>query len=395
MKRFLLALLFLGLVAGSVYWRLQVDAVDKAGRKPPGKAVSVTLASARRGSAPIEFAAIGELVSAHAAAIRPQVSGTLTRVLFSEGQDVTAGQPLFEIDPAPAEAALAQARAQIERDRASLSAASAQAERLKPLLARGYVTPQEVEAATAAAGEAAAQVKLSEGLATSARITLSRSRIASPIAGRSGSLSVKSGNVVSPGDALPLVTINQLHPIQAQFAIPQSQLQTLRAATESGAVRVIAADQSGQVIADDGRVQFIDNTVDATTGTVKVKAAFANADNRLWPGSFVTLTVRLGEQTDAVLVPEASVQQGAEGAYVFLIGKDSKVSLRPVTVDRQLRGETVIAKGLQGGESLVARAPRDLKPGTLVTTANGGGGAAAEAHQRRRPDAKPGTGSTP
>lgn len=384
-KRIFLVLLTLGLIAGGIWWRVHLDSADKNSQKPGTKIVDVAFTTARIGAAPIQLEAMGELLSSHSTAIRPQVSGVLTRVLFEEGQPVKAGQALFEIDAAPARAAVEQAAAQVERDRASLAAAQAQAARLKPLLDKGYVTPQEVETAIATASEAAAQVKLSASLLATANINLSRCRINAPIAGRTGSLAVKSGNLVSSSDAAPLVTINQLQPIQAQFSVPQSQLLAVQQALQQGAVKVTATTQSATPVTAEGRLLFVDNSVDTATGTVKLKAEFANHDEQLWPGSFATLVIKLGEQANAVLVPESAVQQGANGAYVFIVGPDAKAVLQEVTVDRQIGGNTVIAKGLLGGETLVARAPRELRPGASLRSIDESAHAGARAAAGKRP----------
>ena len=349
-----------------MFWRIASGKEAAASRKPPARAVNVELATAERTAAPVELEAIGEIASSHSVAVRPQLAGTLTRVLFEEGDNVAKGQLLFELDASPFQAAAAQAQAQVEGGRAALLAANAQRARLAPLLEKGYVTPQELETAVAAAQQAEAAVKLAQAQASTAQINLARTRIHAPIAGRTGALAVKSGNLLGVGDATPLVTINQLKPVLAEFSVPQGQLAVVKAALAKGEVKVLASPQDQPSLKAEGTLIFVDNSVDETTGTVRLKARFANTSEQLWPGSFVSLVVTLGSQPDAVVVPESAVQQGAEGAYVFLVGADSKATLKDVVVDRQLKGQVVIAKGLAGGEQLVARPPRELRPGTAV-----------------------------
>ena len=355
------------LAAGFFYRHNQTAAAKPLEAR--NRAITVELATARLGDAPVEISAIGQIISAHSVAIRPQVSGTLTKVLFAEGAAVKAGQLLFEIDPAPYRAAYQQAQAAIARDRASLQAAEAQEQRLLSLVDKGYVTPQEVQDAKAAAASARANVQLSQAAAASARINLDRTLIRAPITGRAGLLTVKAGNLITANEATALVTINQLQPVQAEFAVPQSQLLAVRQAMAAGPVKITVRAQTGGAALATGKLLFIDNTIDATTGTVKLKAEFDNRDEQLWPGTFVSFTATLGTESQRVLVPELAVQPGVAGSFVYLIGADSTAQLKTVKVARQMGGEMVIAEGLQGGERIIARAPRELKPGSAVKIA--------------------------
>ena len=355
------------LAAGFFYRQSQPAAAKPQDAR--NRTTTVELVTVRIGDVPVELSAIGQIVSAHSVAIRPQVSGTLTRVLFTEGAAVKAGQALFEIDPAPYRAALQQAQAAIARDRASLLAAEAQEQRLLSLADRGYVTPQEVQDAKAAAAQARAGVQLSQAVAASARINLDRTLIRAPITGRAGLLTVKTGNLITANEATALVTINQLQPVQAEFTVPQSQLAALQQAMASGPVKIAVRAQTGGAALATGKLLFIDNSIDATTGTVKLKAEFDNREEKLWPGTFVSFTATLATESKRVLVPELAVQPGLDGSFVYLVGADSKAQLKTVKVARQIGSEVVIAEGLQGGERIVARAPRDLKPGAIVKIA--------------------------
>jgi multidrug efflux system membrane fusion protein len=350
----------------------------------------VELVQARIADAPVQLSALGQVSSSHSVSMRPQVSGTLSEVYFTEGQAVTAGQKLFLIDPAPYQAVVAQQRAQLARDRAALASAKAQAERLAPLAAKDFVTPQEYEDARAAAAQAEAVVESDQAALASAQINLDRTLVRAPIAGRTGSLSVKSGNIVGPSDAEPVLSINQLDPVNIDVSVPQAALPKIQSALAAGPVTVQVSDEQAATRLGEGRLVFVDNAIDTSTGTVRLRAECPNREQGLWPGSFVTVTVVLSVQHGAVLVPEKSVQQGAEGAYVFLVGDDHRVSLGNVTVDRQVGDEVVIASGLSGGETVVAKAPRNLEPGMQVTTAaaaaaGNDGGKPAGAHHAPHP----------
>lgn len=360
-------MLLLALGGGFYYWQQQ--RTDDKPMAPAKRAVTVETTTARLGDAAIQISAIGQIVSSHSVAIRPQVSGTLQKVFFAEGASVKAGDKLFEIDPAPYRAALQQAEAQVARDRAGVQAAETQEQRLLPLAEKGYVTPQELLDAKAAAAQARASVQVSQAAVAAARVNMDRAVIRAPIAGRTGALSVKTGNIVSAGDATPLVTINQLQPVQAEFTVPQAQLAALQQAMSAGPVTIAVSAQTGGPTLAEGRLLFVDNTIDATTGTVKLKAEFANADEKLWPGTFVSFTATLATEPNRVLVPELAVQPGADGSFVYVVDGEGKAQLTPVKVARQLGSEIVIAEGLQGGETIVARAPRDLKPGATVQVA--------------------------
>ena len=367
-------------VGGFLYWQQQRSA--EAAPAPRNRAVTVEMTEARLADAPVQLSAIGQILSSHSVAIRPQLSGTLQRVFFTEGATVKAGDKLFEIDAAPYRAALQQAQAQMQRDQALVQAAEAQEQRLLPLADKGYVTPQEVLDAQAAAAQARASVQVSVAAVAAARVNVERTVIRAPIAGRTGALSVKAGNIVNASDATPLVTINQLQPVQAEFTVPQGQLAVLQQAMATGPVTVGVSAQTGGTTLAQGRVLFIDNVIDSTTGTAKVRAEFDNTDEALWPGTFVSFTATLATESNRVLVPELAVQPGAEGSFVYVVDADGKAQLNPVKVARQVGPEVVIAEGLRGGEKIIARAPRDLKPGATVQVAGAkpqGEGAAKKA----------------
>ena len=371
--------LLTALLGGWLLWQQQRAEATPQG--PRSRAVNVELVTARIGDAPIQISAIGQIVSSHSVAIRPQVSGTLLQVFFKEGDRVKAGDQLFAIDAAPYRAALAQAQAQVASGRAALLAAETQEKRLLPLADKGYVTPQEVLDAKAAAEQARASVQVAQATIAAAQVNVDRSLIRAPISGRTGALSIKAGNLVTANEMAALVTINQLQPVQAEFTVPQAQRSALQQAMTRGPVKIAVSAQTGGATLAEGQLLFVNNTIDTTTGTVKLKAEFANTDESLWPGTFVSFTATLAVETNRVLVPEIAVQPGAEGSFVYVVGDDHKAMLNPVKVERQLGKDVVIAEGLKGGEKIIARAPRDLKPGATVQVegARGSGRKAAAA----------------
>lgn len=353
------------LVLAAALWWWRSHHADGSQDHAPA-AVAVEFTQVRRAAAPVELRAIGSVISPHAVQLRAQVGGVLKEVYFTEGDTVSAGQKLFLIDPAPYEAAAAKARAQLALDRASAAAAQAQFERLKPLAAQEFVTPQEFDNARASADETAAQVSASIAALRSTTIDLERTLIRAPIAGRTGSVAFKAGNLVSAGDATPLVLINEVAQLQVQFAVPGRELAAVREALARGAVPVRISDTRDGTVLAEGPLVFVDNLVDATTGTVMLKAAIDNSAQQLWPGTFVDVQLTLRVDPAALLVPETAVQPGAEGSYVYVVGDDGKAALRTVVIDRQVGPDVVISDGLRAGETIVARAPRNLRPDSPV-----------------------------
>jgi len=385
-RRRIIWIVALAAVGGLIWWRIATDSAKQVPRmsKPPIQTLQVA-----SGAAPVELSAMGQVLSPHSVAIRPQVSGALTEIYFTEGADVKEGDKLFLIDPAPYKAAVAQAQAQLARDKAALAAARSSYDRLKPLAEKDYASAQEIENARAAAAQADAVVDADEAAVMQAQVNVDRTLVKSPIAGRTGSLAVKVGNVVGPSDATPVVTINQLQPMQIDFSIPQTSLGDLQDAMARGSVpaRVTAEDPS-QVLGE-GKLVFLDNMVNAVTGTVRLKAEVSNPNLRLWPGAFVNVTLTLKVDENAILIPEAAAQLGAAGSYVYVVDPSGVVALRNVTVARQVGPNVVITDGLKAGETIVARPPRNLMPGMNIHGGGGPGGAAGEKGGRKRQGNKP------
>jgi RND family efflux transporter MFP subunit len=319
-------------------------------RPEPPRPVSIAIARTR--AVPLEMQASGFVVSEHVVQVRPQISGLLRRVFFTEGQAVRAGQRLFLIDPAPFEADLAAAGAARDSARANL-------QRLQGLVEGHYVTPQDYINARAAAGQADAAYRRAE-------INLSYTDIRASVTGRSGGLTTRTGNLVAPSDATPLVTINQTRPIEVQFALAQQFLPRLWESMAQGAIPVAVLREDSREELDRGEVVFTDNAVNAGTGTLTLKARMPNEREQLWPGQYVDVRLQLGVEPRALTVPETAVQTGASGNYVYVVS-GGEASRREVSVNRHAGELAVIATGLSDGEQVVERVPAGLRPGMRVT----------------------------
>lgn len=334
---------------------------QQAGRPP----VPVTVGTVVQKTVPVSFRAIGNVEPIETVAVRARIGGELQRVFFTEGDTVRAGNPLFAIDPRPYRAALAQAEAQLARNTALLAKAEADVTRYAGLVQQDYVTKEQYDQINADAAALKASVAADQANVDTARLDLDYCTIRSPVTGRTGTLNVKVGNLVKANDDLPLVTINQVRPINASFSVP-AQLLPGVVARRAGTIRVVASVPGDPLPAAEGRLSFIDNAVDTTTGTILLRATFANEDERLWPGEFVDLTVILGVEPGRIVCPAAAVQTGQQGQYVFVVADDRTVELRPVRVSRIDEQEAVIDEGLAAGETVVTDGQLRLVPGAAI-----------------------------
>ena len=328
-------------------------------------AVAVVWAEAVRKDVPVEIRAIGRVEAYSSVAIKAQVTGEITSVNFQEGQEVRQGDVLFTIDPKPYEIALQQAQALLEKDRALLKEAEADAKRYGDLAAKEYVTREQVDKTVAARDTLIASIKADEAGVANARLQLDRCTVRSPIDGRTGSLLIYRGNLVRSTDAAPAVVINQIAPVRVTFSVPEQSLPRIREYRAKSELKVEALLDNGNAPAE-GTLSFIDNAIDVTTGTIDLKATFANRDRRLWPGQFVNVVMTLAVQTGAVVVPSQAVQSGQGGLYVFVVKDDMTVEMKRPKIDRTIGNETVIADGLAPGEKVVVDGQLQLVPGARV-----------------------------
>ena len=337
-------------------------------------AVPVTVAQVVQKSMPIEITVIGAAEPYSSVSIRSQITGQMTAVNFTEGDDVKAGQVLFALDRRPLEAALEQAKANLDRDIAQAANAAAQFKRFQELADRGIATKEQVDTARTSMTALNATVNADRAALENAQVQLQYATITATISGRTGALQVHEGNLVRANDQTPLVVINQIAPISVTFAIPEARLPELKRYMARGALRVTATPPKDEAPPAVGRISFVDNQVDQTTGTIKLKGTFPNEDRRLWPGQFLNVTVTLTNDPTAIVVPTAAVQAGQQGQYVFVVKDDRTVEMRSVVVSRTSSAETVLANGVKPGETVVTDGHLRLVPGSLISVKGAGRG---------------------
>lgn len=335
--------------------------------------VPVVVATATRETVPVDARAIGTVVPVATVEVKARVDGALTEVYFKEGDLVRRGQPLFQIDPRPMQAALAQAEANLARDRALADRAGAQDRRFAGLRDQGYISKDAYAQYRTNSETARATVRADEAAVRTAQLALDYTRIASPIDGVAGRLLLQRGNLVKANDTNPLVVINQVAPIYVEFAVPEGLLPEIRGRMARATLPVAVAPAGDAAHPASGTLAFVDNTVDPATGTIRLRATFANADRALWPGEFVRVTLTLAEQQGAVVVPAEAVQTGPDGPYVFIVKPDLTAEQRPVAVDRTVAAGTVIARGLAPGERVVVDGQSRVAPGGRVALQPAGG----------------------
>ena len=345
----------------------------RGGGRGPAPAVPVATATVVEKAIPLELDVIGSAEPFSTVSVRAQLTGELTSVKFTEGDDVRKGQVLITLDRRPLEAALAQARANLQRDTAQAANAKAQAQRYQDLAARGIATREQVDTSQSAAAALDATLGADRAAVDNALVQLQYATIAAPLTGRTGALIVHQGNLVRANDTTPLVVINQVTPIYVSFGIPESRLPDLKQYMAKGLVKVEALAPNDTAAPSVGRITFVDNAVDPTTGTIRIKGTFLNQTRHLWPGQFVNVTVTLTTDPHAVIVPAAAVQTGQQGTYVFVVKANQTVELRPIVVARAVGAETVITQGLKPGETVVTDGQLRLVAGTTISVKSGPG----------------------
>lgn len=328
--------------------------------------VPVTTTMSTQKSMPVTLNAPGTVEAISTVQVRSQVTGRIAEIHFSEGQEVQAGQPLFTLDPQPFQVALDQAQAVLARDTAQANNAQAQSSRYENLFNRGLISRDQYETQLATTTALKATTAADEAAVAAAKLNLQYSKIVAPTSGRTGALQVHTGDLVQANGPTSLVTINQMAPIYVSFAVPGKMLDDLRHFQGASALRVTArtADEEGGVA--EGRVTFIDNSVDPQTGTIKVKATFANTLRALWPGQFVDATLLLSMAPNSIVVPTVAVQNGPQGTYVWVVDDQMQAQMRPVTVQRTQGDDSIIGSGLKSGETVVTDGQLRLTPGVRI-----------------------------
>ena len=334
--------------------------------------VPVSVVTAKRQDVPIFVKGIGTVQAFQSVLIRARVDGTIDRIDFTEGQDVKPGDLLATIDPRPYQAVLDQATAKKAADNAMLSNAKRDLTRYSDLARSDFASRQSVDTQQASVSQTAAATQADDASIAAAKLNLDFTRITSPIEGRVGLRLVDQGNLVHASDSTGIVTVNQVHPIAVLFTLPQDMFPTVQDAMRaSGAtpLTVYAYGGDDRRILGQGTLLTVDNAIDTSTGTIRLKAAFPNTDDRLWPGQFVNVHLQLTVAKNAVAVPTPAIQHGVDGLYVYLVQGGNTAKLTPVSVGQDDGQVTIVTKGLEGGESVVTAGQSRLTDGTKVAAA--------------------------
>jgi membrane fusion protein, multidrug efflux system len=341
---------------------------------PPPALVSV--AQAKRADYPVYLDSLGQAQAYNTVTVRTRVDGQVMKIAFVEGQMVKAGDLLAQIDPRPFQAALDQAKAKKSQDEANLANAKLDQQRYSTLAKQNYATQQQLDTQNALVAQLTAAIAADSASIDAAQVQLDYTTIRAPIAGRTGFRLVDEGNIVAAVQQTGIVTIAQLQPIAVIFTAPESEVTKINATLAAGAPpQVLARDSSGDRTLASGHLAVTDNQVDVTTGTIRLKAEFANEDNALWPGLAVSTRLTIGDLKDAVIVPTVAVQHGPNGLFVYVIDDKNRAALRPVTVTHQDTETAVVDKGVSEGDRVVTVGQSVLQPGTVVaidTAANTG-----------------------
>lgn len=338
-------------------------------KEPPPRqpTIPVSVAPVKTALIPYVIKQNGVVEPMQTVAVESQVTGILNRVTFTEGKDVTAGQVLFEIDARPYIATLQQARGQLARDEAQAANARREAARYAALVKQGYVTGSQADQAAATAASASASVEADRAAVTRAQVDVANCTIRAPISGRTGGLLVRQGNLVKANTLPPLVVINQIQPILVRFSIPQSQLPDIQRYFRGGnALQVTAVPSEGTGVPLAGTLEFMDNSVDPNSGTVLLKAKFANSEGMLWPGQFVQVALQLYVDRNALTVPTPAVLTGQQGTFVYTVDAAGNATQRPVVIARSVDSLAVIASGVNAGEMVIIDGQSRLIPGAKV-----------------------------
>lgn len=363
--------LVVAIAVGGWYWGASRKPDAQAAKKGPGAVPVVTALSESRDVA-VKLRANGTVTALQTVDLRAQVTSTVREVHIREGQNVRKGELLFSLDARAEEANIKKAEAQVEKDRADLATAMRSLERQRELFTQKFISQSALDVAQNQVDSLRGQMAVNGAAVDSARVARAYMEIRAPFAGRTGVIPVRAGSLVQPSQntaasAPPLVTITQIDPIAVSFTLPESELPTLQKALRAGGVSVSAATSEGGAVFK-GRINFVDNSVDTTTGTIRVKAEFANADARLWPGMYVNVELAPRTLANATVVPAQAVQTGPESRFVYVVGEDRKVALKPVKLSYLEEGVAVVT-GIGAGQRVVAEGAQNLRPGTTVAEA--------------------------
>lgn len=355
--------LFLAVAGVGVLWWISKPEQAPERRASRGAAaVAVTVMPVYKQDLPIFMPALGTVQAANTVQIRPRIEGALESVTFSEGQVVKKGDVLAKIDARFYEAALDQAKAKLAQDRAQLDSDRRDLARDQQLADRAFASRQQLDQRRAAVAKGEALIEADEAAVESAQVQLDYTTITAPFDGRIGIRGVDAGNIVRPSDTTPIATLTQHQPINVLFSLPETQLAPLRAAMQAGSVTVTAHHQDTDAELASGILQVVDNQIDPATGTVRLKAEFANQDNALWPGQFVPVKLRIAVRRDVLALPSSAIQRGPDGLYVWIAGQDKKAKMAAVKAGPTQDDKTVIESGIAEGDRVVLTGQYRLQP---------------------------------
>ncbi|MGH8082748.1 MAG: efflux RND transporter periplasmic adaptor subunit [Lysobacter sp.] len=348
-----------------IWWLVHGRAADERGNRRP--TATVGIATAKAGSIPITIEALGTVTPLATVTVRPQVSGNIVDIAFKEGQTVTKGQVLLSIDPRPFQLALQQAQGSLARDQAQLRVAQLTLQRYQTLVQQDSIARQDFDTQAATVRQLSGVIATDEAAVGTAKLNLDYSQVKAPIAGRVGLRVVDLGNYVTPGDAAGVAVIAAVTPIDVEFTAPQDDLPRIQARLAQGdAPAVTVLDRTRTIVLGQGQFLTLDNVIDPTTGTVKAKARFGNADARLFPSQFVNVRVLLDTLNNAIVVPSAALRTGPQGDFVYVVGADRKAALRKVKRGPASGDSVSVAQGLRAGEQVVISGGDQLTDGATV-----------------------------
>ncbi|MGA2396842.1 MAG: efflux RND transporter periplasmic adaptor subunit [Steroidobacteraceae bacterium] len=347
-----------------VAWRLHKPAA--AADKKPLQPIAVDTAAAHREEVPIYLQGLGTVQAFYTVTVTARVDGELQRVAFTEGQAVHKGDLLAQIDPRPNQAAYEQAVATKVKDEAQLKNAKLDFERYTQLQPQDLASKQTVDTQRALVGQLAAQLRVDQAVIDNARTQLEYTRIVSPIDGRTGIRLIDPGNIVHAAATTGIVVVTQMQPISVVFTLPEEELAAVQQALASGPVKVATVAREGGAVLDEGTLSLIDNQIDQTTGSVRLKATFDNAHNSLWPGQYVNARVLVRTERNALTIPDTAVQLGPAGPFTYVVKRDSTVEVRPLHLAETANGMTIVTDGLAQGERVVTSNQYRLQPGSHV-----------------------------
>jgi multidrug efflux system membrane fusion protein len=368
----LVALVIAGLAAGGVILLTHGRARETSATPPPARlAVPVVAGTVSSGDVPIYLRGIGTVIAYNTVVVRSQIQGQITKITFTEGQTVKAGDALAEIDPRPYQAQLDQMMATRDRDQAQLTNSLANLGRYNQLLAKGDATIQLADTQKAQVLQLQSAIKSDEALVAAARVQLEYTRLTSPIAGITGVRQIDVGNIIHPTDPNGLVVVTQIEPISVIFTLPETDLPEIQREMAKGPLTVLAYSHDDKIKLDEGKLALVNNEILQTTGTIQLKAEFPNTAHMLWPGELINARLLLETRHNGISIASSAVQQGPNGAYVYVIGPDRTVQMRPVTVAEISEGQALIDSGLKPYETVVLEGQYRLEPGSLIEELRG------------------------